>query len=113
MQLLRAIDTQAVRAECSGQTCTQVRLASIAENSFNAVERIDEIAHISEEAEEELEGSKPDGWPKQGKVCCSLSAPGAAVPCWTATGLLEVLSNHVSSSGVLCHLVCPLLSHTR
>ena len=31
-------------------TCLlQVRLASVAENSFNAVERIDEIAHIDQE----------------------------------------------------------------
>ena len=45
-----------------------MRLASIAENSFNAVERIDEIAHVAEEAVEEVKDAKPDGWPSSGQV---------------------------------------------
>ena len=47
----------------------QVRLASVAENSFNAVERIDEIAHIDQEDRDDIPGSRPDGWPSSGKVC--------------------------------------------
>ena len=46
----------------------QVRLASVAENSFNAVERIDEIAHIDQEDRDDIPGSRPDGWPSSGKV---------------------------------------------
>lgn len=47
----------------------QVRLASVAENSFNAVERIDEFTQTSQEKDTDIDGSKPDGWPPSGKVC--------------------------------------------
>ena len=46
----------------------QVRLASVAENSFNAVERIDEIAHIDQEDRDDIPGSRPDNWPSSGKA---------------------------------------------
>ena len=46
----------------------QVRLASIAENSFNAVERIDEFCELPQEAPAKIPGAKPDGWPTRGKV---------------------------------------------
>ena len=46
----------------------QVRLASIAENSFNAVERIDEFCELPQEAPANIPGAKPDGWPSRGKV---------------------------------------------
>lgn len=46
----------------------QVRLASVAENSFNAVERINEFCALPQEAPEEISGSKPDDWPDQGRV---------------------------------------------
>eukprot|EP00884_Botryococcus_braunii_P007509 jgi/Botrbrau1/1675/Bobra.116_2s0019.1 len=45
-----------------------VRLASVAESSFNAIERIDEFCHIAQEAPEVIAGSKPDDWPSSGKV---------------------------------------------
>lgn len=46
----------------------QVRLASIAENSFNAVERIDEFCKLPQEAPAKIPGAKPDGWPTRGKA---------------------------------------------
>ncbi len=48
--------------------CEQVRLASVAENSFNAVERISEFCDLPQEAPEEIRGSKPDDWPDKGRV---------------------------------------------
>ena len=45
-----------------------MRLASIAENSFNAVERIDEFCELPQEAPAKIPGAKPDGWPSRGKV---------------------------------------------
>ncbi len=53
----------------------QVRLASIFESSLNAVERIDEFCHLTEEAPAVVPGSKPDGWPSAGKVCFSPRFP--------------------------------------
>ena len=46
----------------------QVRLASVAENSFNAVERMDEFTNIAEEADANIDGSQPPDWPSAGKV---------------------------------------------
>jgi hypothetical protein len=43
-------------------------LASVAENAFNAVERIGEFCKLPQEAPEQIPGSKPDDWPDQGKV---------------------------------------------
>ena len=64
-----------VLAHMQWYTCAvllQVRLASVAENSFNAVERIDEIAHIDQEDRDDIPGSRPDNWPSSGKACpCS------------------------------------------
>ena len=48
--------------------CEQVRLASVAENSFNAVERISEFCDLPQEAPEEIRYTKPDGWPDKGRV---------------------------------------------
>ena len=45
-----------------------VRLASVAENAFNAVERIAEYSRLKEEAPAVVEGSAPDDWPSAGKV---------------------------------------------
>ena len=46
----------------------QVRLASLVENGFNAVERISEYSNINEEAPKNIDGTKPDGWPSRGLV---------------------------------------------
>lgn len=48
--------------------CEQVRLASVAENAFNAVERISEFCDLPQEAPEEIRYTKPDGWPDKGRV---------------------------------------------
>jgi hypothetical protein len=50
-----------------------VRLASVAENAFNAVERISEFCDLPQEAPEAIPGSKPDDWPDQGRVGASPS----------------------------------------
>ena len=59
----------------------------MAENSFNAVERIDEIAHIPQEDREDIPGSRPDSWPSSGKVgllhFCNLRA--GLVCLWTSS----------------------------
>lgn len=52
-------------------TSMTVRLASVAENAFNAVERIAEYSRLKEEAPAVIEGSAPDDWPSAGKVCYS------------------------------------------
>ena len=49
----------------------QVRLASVAENAFNAVERISEFCDLPQEAPEVIPDTKPDGWPDKGEVCPS------------------------------------------
>ena len=49
-------------------TSMTVRLASVAENAFNAVERIAEYSRLKEEAPAVIEGSAPDDWPSAGKV---------------------------------------------
>ena len=51
----------------------QVRLASVAENAFNAVERISEFCDLPQEAAEEIPDTKPDNWPGKGEVrpCCA------------------------------------------
>ena len=51
----------------------QVRLASLVENGFNAVERISEYSNLSEEAATNIDGSKPNGWPSRGLVGSSCS----------------------------------------
>ena len=60
---------------CSGRA--QVRLASVAENGFNAVERVSEFCELPQEAPEEIAGSKPDDWPDMGKVGWGPSLHGA------------------------------------
>ena len=42
----------------------------MAENGFNAVERVSEFCELPQEAPEEISGSKPDDWPDMGKVGC-------------------------------------------
>ncbi|CAL8468910.1 g8451 [Coccomyxa elongata] len=49
-------------------TSMTVRLASVAENAFNAVERISEFCDLPQEAPEEIRYTKPDGWPDKGRV---------------------------------------------
>eukprot|EP00803_Ostreobium_quekettii_P010076 evm.model.scf_1807.1 EVM.evm.TU.scf_1807.1 scf_1807:280-13061(-) len=49
-------------------TTMSVRLASLAENMFNAVERVAEYTEIDQEAEYDIAGSVPDDWPDQGGV---------------------------------------------
>jgi hypothetical protein len=51
-----------------GASPMQVRLASLVENGFNAVERVAEYANLEEEAPKDIPGSKPDGWPDNGLV---------------------------------------------
>ena len=63
-------------------TSMTVRLASVAENAFNAVERIAEYSRLKEEAPAVIEDSAPDGWPSAGKV---------SVPCCAAMCLLLLL----------------------
>ena len=41
----------------------------MAENAFNAVERISEFCDLPQEAPEEIPDTKPDGWPDKGEVC--------------------------------------------
>ena len=45
-----------------------MRLASLAENAFNAVERIQEYSVAPEEPPAEIPGSCPDSWPTKGEV---------------------------------------------
>ncbi|CAK0780401.1 hypothetical protein CVIRNUC_005040 [Coccomyxa viridis] len=49
-------------------TSMTVRLASVAENAFNAVERISEFCDLPQEAPEVIPDTKPDGWPDKGEV---------------------------------------------
>lgn len=49
-------------------TTMTVRLASLAENMFNAVERVDEYTELNEEAADEVPDSFPDNWPDQGSI---------------------------------------------
>lgn len=49
-------------------TSMTVRLASVAENAFNAVERIAEYSKLTEEAPAVIPDSAPPGWPSAGKV---------------------------------------------
>ena len=41
----------------------------MAENAFNAVERISEFCDLPQEAPEVIPDTKPDGWPDKGEVC--------------------------------------------
>ena len=50
-----------------------MRLASVAENAFNAVERISEFCDLPQEAPEVIPDTKPDGWPDKGEVCTMTS----------------------------------------
>lgn len=45
-----------------------MRLASLAENAFNAVERIHEYSVAPEEPPAEIPGACPDSWPSKGEV---------------------------------------------
>ena len=45
-----------------------VRLASVAENAFNAVERMAEYSKIKGEAAAVIPKSAPEDWPSAGKV---------------------------------------------
>ena len=49
-------------------TSMTVRLASLAENSFNAVERVQEYCELEEEAAPIVDNSVPPGWPDKGEV---------------------------------------------
>lgn len=53
----------------------QVRLASLVENNFNAVERVSEYGQLEEEAPPHIEGSQPPGWPSRGEVRFQLLHP--------------------------------------
>lgn len=65
-------------ARCASMACCeQVRLASVAENAFNAVERISEFCDLPQEAPEEIRYTKPDGWPDKGRV----SRPRPSIDC--------------------------------
>ena len=55
-------------------SCLQVRLASLAENAFNAVERIHEYTVAPEEPPPEIPGACPDSWPSKGEVTYFASA---------------------------------------
>jgi hypothetical protein len=46
----------------------------VAENAFNAVERISEFCDLPQEAPEVIPDTKPDGWPGKGEVCTMTSA---------------------------------------
>lgn len=48
-----------------------MRLASLAENAFNAVERIHEYSVAPEEPPAEIPGACPDSWPSKGEVQCA------------------------------------------
>ena len=49
-------------------TSMTVRLASVAENAFNAVERMAEYSKLKEEAPAVIPNSAPSDWPSAGKV---------------------------------------------
>lgn len=49
-------------------TSMTVRLASVAENAFNAVERMAEYSNLQEEAPAVVRDSAPPDWPSAGKV---------------------------------------------
>jgi len=49
-------------------TSMTVRLASVAENAFNAVERMAEYSKLQEEAPAVIPDSAPPDWPSAGKV---------------------------------------------
>ncbi|KAL3160420.1 hypothetical protein ABBQ32_010743 [Trebouxia sp. C0010 RCD-2024] len=49
-------------------TSMTVRLASVAENAFNAVERIAEYSRLKEEAPAVIQNSAPADWPSAGKI---------------------------------------------
>lgn len=63
-------------------TSMTVRLASVAENAFNAVERIAEYSRLKEEAPAVIEGSAPDDWPSAGKVSPHTAARSHQLQCW-------------------------------
>ena len=46
----------------------------MAENAFNAVERISEFCDLPQEAPEVIPDTKPDGWPDKGEVRTMTSA---------------------------------------
>lgn len=77
-------------------TSMTVRLASVAENAFNAVERIAEYSRLKEEAPAVIEGSAPDDWPSAGKVCYSTVTH-------VVTHLLCVCNFFVTRLSLICY----------
>lgn len=57
-----------------------MRLASLVENGFNAVERIAEYSELKEEAPKEIPGTKPDDWPSRGLVSTATRRPFRSLP---------------------------------
>lgn len=55
----RAVALRACTTCMYPANCMQVRLASMAENAFNAVERVDEFSHIPSEGNENLSVVEP------------------------------------------------------
>ena len=56
-------------------TSMTVRLASVAENAFNAVERMAEYSKLKEEAPAVIPNSAPSDWPSAGKVSWKYGMP--------------------------------------
>lgn len=77
-------------------TSMTVRLASVAENAFNAVERIAEYSRLKEEAPAVIEGSAPDDWPSAGKVCNSSVAHLLLICYSPVTHLLRICHSSVT-----------------
>lgn len=77
-----------------------MRLASIAENSFNAVERIDEFCELPQEAPAKIPGAKPDGWPTRGKVLRHAQPQKPLTPIYMAQADWRTLTR---GCAVLCY----------
>lgn len=58
--------------QITGATSICVRLASITENSFNAVERVGEYSELPSEPRGPPDVEPPDEWPQHGEVSISL-----------------------------------------
>lgn len=74
--------------QITGATSICVRLASITENSFNAVERVGEYSELPSEPRGPPDVEPPDEWPQHGEVCIQLPL----------TSLLHFNSSHIPSS---------------
>ena len=55
--------------QITSATSICVRLASITENSFNAVERVGEYSELPSEPRGPPDVDPPDDWPQRGEVC--------------------------------------------